>query len=80
MKNSIRTKNKLFKRAKHRNDPTSIIEFKHYRDMLTRIKMNAKNDFYREQAIRYGNNRSKIWGILDNASKRPNLAYDKRNR
>ena len=32
--------------------------------------MNAKNDFYREQAIRYGNNRSKIWRMINEIAKR----------
>ena len=33
--------------------------------MLTRVKMKAKEKFYTELAIRYGNNKSKIWRMIN---------------
>jgi len=64
LKISIRTKNRLFKQTKNTNDPRVHEKYKTYRNVLTRTKQKAKNLFYRNLAIRYGNNKSKIWSFI----------------
>ena len=70
LKVSIRTKNRLFKQTKHTNNPIVYENYKVFRNLLTRMKLKAKNIFYKDLAIRYGNNKSKIWKMVNEISKR----------
>ena len=70
MKISIRTKNWLFKQTKNSSDPSVHEKYKAYRNLLTRTKLKAKNIFYKNLAVRYGNNKSKIWRMINEISKR----------
>ena len=41
-----------------------------YRDLLTKVKIKACQNHYSELAVRYGNNKSKIWRLINDISKR----------
>ena len=74
MKTSIKTKNKLYALSKKTNDPIDIRKYKKFRNILTNIKLRSKYDYYSELAIRYGNNKSKIWRLVNDISNRKRCA------
>ena len=70
IKISIRTKNKMFKMSKTSSEPNLVEKYKVYRSILTRLKTKAKNNYYAALAIEYGNDRSKIWRLVKEITKR----------
>ena len=48
----------------------AINEYKAYRRILTRIKLQSKQNYYSELAVRYGNDKSKTWRLINEISKR----------
>ena len=70
LKISIKMKNKMFKLSKETSDPTVIQKYRDYRSLLTRIKIKAKNKYYYELAISYGNDKSKTWRLVNEITKR----------
>ena len=64
LKVSISTKNKMFKLSKSSSDPCVTEKYKAYRNLLTRLKFKARNNYYAELAIQYGNDKSKIWRLV----------------
>ncbi len=65
IKVSIKTKNKLFVLSKRSNDYDSLYRYKKYLNLLTAVKMRARQNHYSELAVRYGNNKSKIWRLIN---------------
>ena len=59
IKISITTKNKMFKLSKSSLDPNIVEKYKMYRNLLTRLKFRARNNYYAELAVQYGNDKSK---------------------
>ena len=45
-------------------------KYKSYRDILTKLKIKAQQNYYSELAVRYGNNKSKIWRLINEISNR----------
>ena len=70
IKVSIRKKNKLFKISKRKNDAKITAEYKRYRNLLTRTKSKAYENYYREKLIEYGQDKSKTWRLINEISKR----------
>ena len=70
IKVSIRKKNKLFIKSKRNKDPVYAQEYKTYRNMLTRTKRNAYENYYRDKIARYGQDKSKTWKFINEISKR----------
>ena len=58
----------MFKRAKSSNDITDIQHYKTYRNLLTRLKLISKQNYYAALAIRYGNDKSKTWKLINDIS------------
>ena len=73
IKISIRTKNKMFKMSKTSSEPNLVEKYKVYRSILTRLKTKAKNNYYAALAIEYGNDRSKIWRLVKEITKRKKI-------
>ena len=73
LKTSIKTKNKMFKLAKKSNETEIIEKYRVYRSLLTRLKTKAKNSYYAELAISYGNDKSKIWRLVNEITKRKKI-------
>ena len=67
---SIKHKNRLFKKSKSSYDLTEIEHYKTYRNLLTMLKQNSKQNYYATLAIRYGNDKSKIWRLINDLSNR----------
>lgn len=67
---SIKTKNKMFKLSKRSSEPSVVEKYREYRNLLTRIKIKAKNSYYADLAIQYGNDKSKIWRLVKEITKR----------
>ena len=70
IKNSIKTKNKLFRKWKRKNNTKSEAEYKSYRNILRNIKRKAYEQYYREKIEKYGHDKSKTWGLINEISKR----------
>ena len=70
MKVSIKRKNKLYKRSVSCSESIAIQNYKIYRAVLTKIKIQAKQNYYSDLAVRYGNNKSKTWRLINDISKR----------
>ena len=70
MKVSIKTKNKLFKMAKQSDDYDVLQKYRAYRDLLSKVKLKARHNHYSDLAIRYGNDKSKVWRLINDISKR----------
>ena len=64
LKISIRTKNIVFKLLKNSSEPQVHEKYREYRNLLSRLKVRAKNNYYAELAIQYGNDKSKIWRLV----------------
>ena len=73
LKISIKTKNKMFKLSKKYSDPVTIQLYKDYRSLLTQLKIKAKNKYYYELAISYGNDKSKVWRLVNEITKRKRM-------
>ena len=54
----------MFKLSKSSSDPCVTEKYKAYRNLLTRLKFKARNNYYAELAIEYGNDKSKIWRLV----------------
>ena len=68
---SIDKKNKLFRISKRKNaSQNSIEEYKTYRNLLTRTKAKAYDNYYREKIALYGQNKAKTWRFINEISKR----------
>ena len=65
LKISIRTKNKMFQLLKKTSDLAANQKYKDYRSLLTRLKIKAKNKYYYELAVSYGNDKSKTWRLIN---------------
>ena len=63
----------MFKLTKKSNEIAIIEKYKIYRSLLTRLKTKAKNSYYAELAISYGNDRSKIWRLVNEITKRKKI-------
>ena len=70
IKVSINTKNKLFKKSKRKKDPKYRNEYKVYRNILSRTKRRAFENYYRDKVVSFGNNRAKTWKLINEISKR----------
>ena len=70
IKISINNKNKLYKTCKKSNDQVLFEKYKIYRNILTRIKHRAREKYYAELAVQYGNDKSKIWKLINEISMR----------
>ena len=60
----------MFKLTKKSNEIEIIEKYRVYRSLLTRLKIKAKNSYYAELAISYGNDKSKIWRLINEITKR----------
>ena len=68
---SIIKKNRLHKIAKRKNaSEKSIREYKTYRNLLTRTKANAYDNYYREKLALYGQDKAKTWRLINEITKR----------
>ena len=63
----------MFKLTKKSNEIAIIEKYKIYRSLLTRLKTKAKNSYYAELAISYGNDKSKIWRLVNEITKRKKI-------
>jgi len=70
IKVSIKTKNKMFKLSKSSSEPTVLEKYKAYRNLLSRLKFRAKNNYYADLAVQYGNDKSKIWRLVKEITKK----------
>ena len=70
IKVSIKKKNRLFKLSKRKKDLKYTEDYKRYRNILTRTKKKAHDDYYREKLAEYGHNKSKTWRLINEISKR----------
>ena len=52
------------------NDTKSEAEYKSYRNVLRNIKRKAYEQYYREKIEKYGHDKSKTWGLINEISKR----------
>ena len=73
IKISIRTKNKMFKLSKDCPETPIIEKYKAYRNLLTRLKIRARNNYYSALAVDYGNDKSKIWRLVKEITKRKKI-------
>ena len=69
IKVSIR-KQKMFKLSKKKNDQKYTAEYKSYRNLLTRTKKAAYEDYYQKKITLYGKNKSKTWELINEITKR----------
>jgi len=58
---SIRDKNRLFPKICKNRIPSATIAYKKYRNLLTRIKYKAKQNYYQYLVSAYQKNSSKTW-------------------
>ena len=73
IKISIRTKNMMFKLSKECPEPDIIEKYKSYRNLLSRLKTRARNNYYSALAVEYGNDKSKIWRLVKEITKRKKI-------
>ena len=52
-----------------KNDTKSEAEYKSYRNILRNIKRKAYEQYYREKLDKYGHDKSKTWGLINEISK-----------
>ena len=64
MKNSIKTKNKLFKKSKRSSNPEHEINYKRYRNRLNKVLLDAERTHYNDILNENKNNMKKSWQIL----------------
>ena len=68
---SIKKKNKLHKIAKKKGaSQASIKEYKTYRNLLTRTKVKAYDNYYRDKIAQYGQDKAKTWRVVNEITKR----------
>ena len=60
----------LLKKAKITGDPDCYSEYKQYLNIYTKLKFEARNDFYRNKAASFGQNKSKLWQLINEIAKR----------
>ena len=70
LKVSIKTKNKLHKSHLKNNDQKSTHKYKLYCTLLNRLKYRSKNNYYADLALRYGNDKAKIWNLINEITHR----------
>ena len=70
LKNSVRTKFKLYKKAKKTGYQNHWSAYLKYMNVLTRTKQKAKHMYYKELSILYGQNKSKTWKMINDISNR----------
>ena len=64
------TKNKIFKLSKSSYETTILEKYKVYRNLLSRLKLKAKSNYYAYLAVKYGNDKSKIWRLVKEITNR----------
>ena len=70
LKISIKTKSKLHKIHLKRNDQESTQKYKMFCTLLNRLKRRSKNNYYVGLALKYGNDKTKIWNLINEISNR----------
>ena len=70
IKVSIDKKNRLFKKTKRKNGAKYLEEYNRYRNLLSRTKSKAYDNYYREKIALYGQNKAKTWRLINEISKR----------
>ena len=70
IKVSIDKKKRLFKKTKRKNGAKFLEEYHRYRNLLSRTKKKAYDEYYREKIALYGQNKSKTWNLINEISKR----------
>ena len=60
----------MFKLSKECPEPDIIEKYKSYRNLLSRLKTRARNNYYSALAVEYGNDKSKIWRLVKEITKR----------
>ena len=63
----------MFKLSKDCPETTIIEKYKAYRNLLTRVKTRARNNYYSALAVDYGNDKSKIWRLVKEITKRKKI-------
>ena len=64
----IKTRNKLFKKRK---DPDKFIEYKKLRNEIQRKTRVKKKDFFKKRIQKYKNDSNILWGLINNAIRKP---------
>ena len=78
--NSIKTKNKLFRKSYKQNNVQLTIFYKKYSNKLTTVKRAAKQQHYQSQLSTFRKNTTKTWGItkeilgMRNHSSQPSIS------
>ena len=62
--NSIKTKNKLFRKSYKQNNVQLTTFYKKYSNKLTTVKRTAKQQYYQSQLSIFRKNTTKTWGII----------------
>jgi len=70
IKNSIKTKTKLHKKATRSCSTVDWQTYKRFQNLLTKTKHKAEQLYYRNLSILYGQNKSKTWKLINEISKR----------
>ena len=70
LKKSISKKNLLYRKSKRKNDPIVTLKYNQYRNLLTSLKRKAKENYYKEKLIEFGQNKSKTWQIINEITSR----------
>ena len=70
LKKSISKKNLLYRLSKRKNDPSITLKYNQYRNLLTKLKRNAKENYHRDKLIEFGHNKSKTWQIINEITSR----------
>ena len=70
LKISIKRKNELYKLTRLKNIPRFLSLYKTYRNLITILKSKAHDNYYREKIALHGKNKSKIWAIVNQITKR----------
>ena len=67
---SIKTKSKLHNIRLKRNDQESTQKYKIFCTLWNRLKHRSKNNYYVGLALKYGNDKTKVWNLINEISNR----------
>ena len=70
LKNSIRRKNELYELSKFKNSPELWLEYSQYRNLLTKLLRKAKDKYYIDKFILYGQDKAKTWQLVNEITNR----------
>ena len=70
LKTSIKRKNDLYSASRFKNDPESNSQYTKYRNLLTKLIRKAKNNYYFEKLLLYGQDKAKTWQFVNEISNR----------